>query len=168
MVFLAACAMNLMPASLQAVELTPVPFSTVLQDYGSRIGEGEEPLQGLFGIDDTTDAVLAGELLPLGSSVIVLLDDGGPGLPGFVVYHGADGALVRTDFEATGESSWWIWELVGVHAGDWNGDGCTDLTIEADCMTGIGPEGSMPFPWTAVLLWDPDRSAFILQPDPAP
>jgi hypothetical protein len=160
--------MILMPASTPVVVLSPVPFSAVLQDYASLIGEGDEPFEGLFGIDDTTDAVLAGDLPPLGSSVIVLLDDGGPGLPGFIVYRGIDGTPVRTNFEAAGENSWWIWELVGVRAGDWNGDGGTDLTIEADYMTGIGPEGSIPFTSTSVLLWDPDGSAFILQPDPVP
>lgn|GEM_PF-1655112 len=149
----------------ETAELTPVPLAEVREEFRTLIEEAGGPLTGLAGMGDSTAAILTGDFKPLGHATLVLLDTDSPGLPGMVLFDFLDGSPYRTDFEATGGYLWRLWELRGVTADDLNDDGYTDISIVADYMTGIGPEGAVPFTMTSVLLWDPDSMSFRFDPD---
>lgn len=141
--------------------LAPVSLSDLPASCQHAIQEAGVPLEGLQGPGDTTEVILEGDLPGLGHGYLVLLESPTGGLPGLVIFLLPGGTPFVTGFEATGGTMWVLWELKGIAAGDIDGDGYADLTIEADYMTGIGPEGAVPFPFTAVALWDPDSMAFL-------
>jgi hypothetical protein len=155
----------LVMVSAQGVDLQPASFEDVLAEYGTLFARGEEPLSGLYGLDDTTDAVLAGEFQPQGPVYVLLMSTGQPGLPGCVLYRDCEGAGHRADFDATGIYQWWFWELRGVNADDFDGDGATDLMVVADYMTGMGPDGAVPFMMHSVLLWDAGSGGYVFTED---
>jgi hypothetical protein len=155
----------LMMVYAPGVDLQPASFEDVLAEYGPLIAEGETPLAGLGGMDDSTAVVLAGEFQPQGPVFFVLFDVDQPGLPGCVLYRDSLGEAGRVDFDASGPYQWWLWEIRGVHADDFDGDGWTDLMVVADFMTGIGHEGAVPFMVHTVLLWDPVTQEYVYTED---
>jgi hypothetical protein len=152
-------ALLLLPGEDEALE--PVSFRHVLKEYRDLVSFGETPLQGLYGPEDSTGVVLGGEFTPVGQAYVVLLSSETPGLAGFAAFRGARGVPCRADFQVIGEYGWWLWECEGMRADDLNGDGFTDLEVEASYMTGIGPEGAVPFSMNSVLLWVPGEQTFV-------
>lgn len=145
--------------------LEPVSFRHVMKDYGDVLGEGDTPLQWLGEGGDSIDAVFRGEISPLGKVYVVILSVDAPGLPGFAAYRDSEGTVCRTDFRVIGDYGWWLDEFQGMTASDIDGDGFGDLEIEASYITGIGPDGVIPFAFNSILLWSPGEQEFAFDCD---
>jgi hypothetical protein len=57
---------------------------------------------------------------------------------------------------------WSGWEVHAVLFEDVDGDGAKELIVIAEYVTGIGPEGAIPFFYNSVVRWD--GSAFVRVP----